>query len=474
MSPDQIHSNDPDAPKVTRSRRLKAVIWSVISSLVFSLLVLPMSVRVYRTWGIPDAGHPFDVEAYGTVDLPDDQNARLDYEAAIGELIPLPERADRKLANELHDAVEQGWASATPEIRQWLDDNHPALERWRRGTEKPDFLFVQPKFLTATTSIDALQVRTLARLATLESSRILANNQPEDAWPWSRAILLFSRHVGQHGSIIERLFGVGLYQAGATSTLEIAQDPAVSEELLRRMLQETRSIYATTAPQSNTIKSEHLSLNNTINDPNHLLENDAGFGERFTMRMGSYFTAEFRLVELLSQHYVANVLDQIDLPMKDRQPRVGSLELFQRDPKKNYPAEFLPPDAIERLSKKSMVFSMMVPMFRQVDYACLKEHSRQHALEICLALRIYHKTAGVYPRDLDALVEKNIIDDIPFDPLSITSEPMHYRRVGDEALVWSVGLNGIDDDGEIDQTDRDHGLLDVGLKLGDSVEAKKP
>ncbi|MFN0199261.1 MAG: hypothetical protein ACKVT0_21125 [Planctomycetaceae bacterium] len=470
-------SSDPIQPPVTRFRRIKATLWIMAGFLFLIVFVIPMSVRVYRLWGIPDVGHPFDVEEFGTVELPDDENARIDYDAAIAALVPLPKVADRDTWKELDVALSEGWSSATPVIRQWLDDNRPALERWRRGTEKPDFLFVQPKTLNFSTSTETLQeYRPLDRLAALESSRLLAEGQHNEAWIWSRAILRFSRHVGQHGYLIERLTGASLYQAGVNSTLALAHDPSVTEELLRQMLQESTAIAEKTVPQSVTIKCEYLSINNTMNDPKYLLDDDTDTLERLKIRMGAYFVAEFRLVQLLSQHYVANILDQIDLPMKDRQPRIGSVEVFQRDPAKTYPPDVLPPETIEERAKKSWTFrAMMISAYRQLDYACLNELTRQRTLEICLASQIYQKMNGAYPKDLDDLVRAGILDEIPIDPYSKTGERMHYRVTADGVLAWSIGYNGIDDGGEIDKSNRKAGgLLDVGLRLGDSVEAQKP
>ncbi len=469
-------SSDPIQPPVTRSHRIKGTLWSIAGCLVLFLFVLPMSVRVYRLWGIPDVGHPFDVEQFGTVELPDDENARIDYDAAIAALVPLPKVADRTDWKDLDVALSEGWSSATPEIRQWLDDNRPALERWRTGTEKPDFLFVQPKTLNFNSPPKILwEYRMLDRLAALESLRLLGEGRHDEAWTWTRAILRFSRQIGQHGNLIERLAGASLYHVGANSTLALADDPSVTEELLRQILQESTAIAEKTVPQSVTIKGEYLSINNTMNDPNYLLEEDADTLERLNVRMGSYFMAEFKLVQLLNQHYVANILDQIDLPMKDRQPRVGSLEAFARDPAKTYPPDFLPPETIEMRAEKSWTFRLTAPMFRQLDNAYLYEQSRQRALEICLASRIYQKMNGAYPKGLDDLVRGGILEEIPIDPYSTTGERMHYRPTADGILAWSIGYNGIDDDGEIDKSDREiGGLLDVGLRLGDSVEAKKP
>ena len=169
---------------------------------------------VYRHWllcQVPDIGDPFDVEAFGTVELADEENAKFEYEAAVAMLVPLPEIIDKdspygeSIAGDVQQhALDNGWEAAAPEIQQWVEDNRPAMERWKIGTEKPDFLYQQPK----DARLDLWQwtkpylpsdLREFQYLIRLESSRLLAERKPEYAWKWARAIMRCSRHLGQHG-----------------------------------------------------------------------------------------------------------------------------------------------------------------------------------------------------------------------------------------------------------------------------------
>ncbi|MFN0199262.1 MAG: hypothetical protein ACKVT0_21130 [Planctomycetaceae bacterium] len=465
---------------------LRLLQWKfVIPLLVVMVVVLsPFAYRAYVLSGLPDIGDPFDVEEFGTVELADADNARFDYEAALALKIPL-RSTSVNLSDELDTAMQDDWYSATPVIRNWLKVNRSALDRWKLATEKPDFLYHQPKDVNFLTVLQLMQeFRDFARLALLESSRLLAEGNPDEAWLWCRAVLRSSRHSGQHGTAIERLVGASLHTMGVETLQRISQHPNADERLHQQMLQEVQEIYTMTVKNSVMLKCEYIALRNSILDENvlkDLLQHDPYKSvEGAQYRLHRVCGIEPRLSQLVSQQYIANLLEQIDLPLKEREPRTGGIGLFARNPKKSYWSDRLDPAEVEQFHKKSILARQLFSGLRHVDVACLREETKQRAIELCLASRIYRLRNGTYPDDLEQLVQAKIIDEVPDDPFSPIGLNMHYRRDGEVISIWGIGDNGIDDGGyEIDSENGSRQQLDIGLTLGkqpknDSVEAKKP
>ena len=79
--------------------------------------------------------------------------------------------------------------------------------------------------------------------------------------------------------------------------------------------------------------------------------------------------------------------------------------------------------------------------------------SAQDRVDLCsqmdqtaFALAAYRADHGSYPEKLDLLVPK-YLEKVPIDTFSPGAAPIRYRRGADAYLIWSVHLNGVDDDG---------------------------
>src|SRR5207248_1903789 len=97
-------------------------------------------------------------------------------------------------------------------------DNRAALELWRRGSERPDYLYIRPDELRVSTSMARLMDhRHFVRLALVEASRLRDAGDMGGAWGWYRTILRSSRLVARNSPAITRLVGNAEY--GAASNL---------------------------------------------------------------------------------------------------------------------------------------------------------------------------------------------------------------------------------------------------------------
>jgi hypothetical protein len=87
----------------------------------------------------------------------------------------------------------------------------------------------------------------------------------------------------------------------------------------------------------------------------------------------------------------------------------------------------------------------------------------QAVIEVVLAAQAFRRDRREFPESLSQLVP-DYLQSIPEDPCNPAGGPVHYRR--DDALnaiVWSLGSAGIDDQGDLDV---EYGeSADIGIRL---------
>ena len=97
---------------------------------------------------------------------------------------------------------------------------------------------------------------------------------------------------------------------------------------------------------------------------------------------------------------------------------------------------------------KDLFVRNLVPIYtkaRQKDADCQAEND---LLMLEFALRAYRLDHGSYPAALAQLLPA-YLHSIPPDPFG-AGEPLHYRRTGQGYTLYSIGPNGKDDHGSID------------------------
>ena len=125
-------------------------------------------------------GEPFDVRAFLSISVPDDQNAFVHYRQAKARFVsvPVPSQEEfQKFWKSQNETIATGWAKANEQVCNWLVANRPALELWKRGTECGDAQEI-PFGVIDNTDILPLPVsrslREFARLGLLQAARATA------------------------------------------------------------------------------------------------------------------------------------------------------------------------------------------------------------------------------------------------------------------------------------------------------------
>lgn len=438
-----------------------------LSLLKFAMLVATPIIYHYTcVWGLPDIGDPFDVQDFGSIRVDHDDNALSEYDAASRMIIPIPKESDGDFHTELNIAKNQGWSATSNEFRTLFLKNRPALDSWRRGTEKPDLQFKPAIELKSARPSDMnYDLLKPFQMADVYASYLLDERQTDEAWLWCRARYRFSRHWCRYGAIEQRLLGVRWHAEAVDSIVNWLQQLSLSDDILVLALTSVQDDFQLTPPLSWTFKCEYICHRNTLPTVDFPV---AFFDNKRNKKLASiywYIHNEPELSERVMKQIFANVLEQVDLPLSERQQGSTVTGLFQPIPNRELPDGRLTADDIERFHRRA-AYNFFQNHFKTVIKNVMIEQARQRALEICLAARIYHKRKSVFPENLDELVAAGILDEIPLDPFSPTGDAMKYKREAGAIIVWSIGENKRDDDGIIEPPHKGGDSPDCGLRLG--------
>jgi len=103
-----------------------------------------------------------------------------------------------------------------------------------------------------------------------------------------------------------------------------------------------------------------------------------------------------------------------------------------------------PPKVASRCLSATLI-GLFLPDCAPVDNSEDRTAMRLEVTKLGFALAAYRADHGSYPAKLAELTPKYIAA-VPSDIFN--GEPLHYRQDGDGYLLYSVGVNGIDDDGK--------------------------
>jgi hypothetical protein len=119
------------------------------------------------------------------------------------------------------------------------------------------------------------------------------------------------------------------------------------------------------------------------------------------------------------------------------------------------------------------------PVTRLLAPAVIKcaqaEQRSQAALRtsmVALACERYRQQHERWPDALDRLVQEKLLSEVPADPCD--GQPLRYRRTKDGVVIYSIGLDGIDDQGNIDRERHQNPGVDLGVRLWDPALRRLP
>ncbi len=153
-------------------------------------------------------------------------------------------------------------------------------------------------------------------------------------------------------------------------------------------------------------------------------------------------------------HHMNRTVAAVKLPLHERPARLAELT-----------------EEIKR--SKNPVTKMFGPATEKVEKADRRVHIYLRSMIAALACERYrmkdeHKR---WPATLDDLVKAKLLDAVPTDP--IDNQPLRYRRTRDGIVIYSIGFDGKDDQGNIDRAQPYNPGVDLGFRLWDVEQRRR-
>jgi hypothetical protein len=411
-----------------------------------------MPERFFQWLGIPEP--PEQGEYYLPLHKYLTERARLDPEAAS----QVEEEPFRK------HALRRPWsAQEYPEIAKWLQVNDKPLAKVIEATRRPHYYNPLVASKREEPLIGALLpgvtlCREISAALVSRSLLRLKEGKLAEAWQDLLASHRLARHIARGGSSIELLIALSCEKFTWQAYPAFLDDPRVTAEQLRGWLKEVQNLpplppYADKVDL--TERFIYLDALQQLRRRGSIL----GVGqlrpeELIGLELIDWEPA-LRLGNQLYDRYVAT------LRLRDRAEREKALIQMEQDRKakaKNIePKRFLPhldnPEALSREIGSSMgeiLCQLLAPALRKVQHAYEQALQHQRNGEVALALAIYQREQGRYPERLEELTPR-YLPTLPNDLFS--GQALMYRRTDKGYVLYSVGVNGQDDQGRSDEDD---------------------
>ncbi len=398
-----------------RSRR-RVVTAAVVLLAMIAVPPLWWSVQLI---GLPDVGDPFDVQAFRSFTIPDDQNAVVLYLKAGDRLKPL-DTSSPKQGEKIDPHVP--WSQAHPGVRLWLEENREAMAIYRQGTERPDAF--NPADPSDAGFYKLGQVLySFKTLALLEASRLEEQGDMAGAWGWYRAGLRSTYHLGLRGTFVSRIMGNHLHAELRDRSSDWAADPRTTPDLIRRALDDVVACGAFKPSESYMLKAEYLSVDRTLNDRDNPGRELIVFRLRARLNWASFqldpdqaraiadawrvWRREPERSRRVIRLAIANWLDYHDLP-SDRRPAPdmdvsGPHDFYAFGPEAPAQARALSPAALDRWLNSTADAQELINRW-DLRGLRIRERARHRALVILLASELYRRDLKKDPPSDQALV----------------------------------------------------------------------
>lgn len=442
-------------------------------TLLAVMLVSPFLTRWYCLWLVPDVALPFDeAEFLSAENVADEDDAFVEYQAAVRSVVASGSKWVAKGAStadvwlSIDQAIMNPDQPRDPKLDEWIGDNTSTLDHYRRGGEKPHAKGPSLRTMDVTTMLSAHNdLRRLAQLARVQAQICEEAGDVDSAWQWHRANLQCARHAETPKIDICRLVGMAIRSHAISGIVRWSESPLVNARQLRTARAEIQAETARRTLRSDCSNGEYLLSRNTLSRkdaPNHLLPTlNSGIAKDPAWlplkRIGLWFVGQPEVMLRLQRQLLVNNRRSIDLPLNQRArvlPCDGAVVIDTTE--KRSGGQLDPGTLAKSLSKSPWQLdeyrkSVSAP---HVDEAIRREDGRLFALMIVLACQEYHRDHAKFPASLEDLIP-NYLEAIPFDPMLATAVRIQYRLNPDgDAVVWSVGQNGVDDDGDVDALGR--------------------
>lgn len=441
--------------------------------LIAVMVASPFLTRWYCLWQVPDVALPFDEAKFlRCEDVAPEDDSFIRYAAARQMVQANSSRwvSQGKSTKDVWAAVfttiEHPDRPLEPEVIQWVTINSDALEEFRLAGLKARAKGESLRTLDVTSILTLHnEFRHMVVLAENQALLYDAVGDVEAAATWRRASLQCARHAETPKLDICRLVSMAIRTVACDGIAHWSESPLVTVSQLRSMRQEIQTETRLRTKRSECSVGEYLACRNTLfrkDAPNHMLPAwNRGVGANPIWlpfkKFGLWLVGQPEVALRLQRQLLVNNWQSIDLPLRERPSTLNCPKAVVFETSGKLAWGQLRPQALADAINNS-IFQLddytMTISSQHLDQAIHREDARLAAMIVSLACQEYYRDHGELPSQLEQLVP-GYLAVIPCDPILATAVPIRYRREADgNATVWSVGVDGVDDGGDVKASGR--------------------
>ena len=360
----------------------------------------------------------------------------------------------------------------------WPAKNHPYIADWLKFCEKPLALFVEgmkrPHYFSplipgtdgsgSSGLISALlpavqKCRTATRALTARAMLRLHEGKPDAAWEDLLTCHRLARHLAKGGTLIEALVGMAIEQIAFKTGIAFLERPELDAKKLLGYLRDLQELPPLSRVSDKVDGAERFSFLDSV-----MLVDRKGF--KLLAGLGGDFPGNLPLPE--------GPLDNVnwDPAMRNANDLFTRMSTAMRNPdraKREVELNRIE-DELKALKKSldetgsvanaligagvtaeergkiigNWLLTLLMPSVRKVQTASDRVEQAQRNQQIAFALSAYQRDHKQYPKTLADLTPKYLAK-IPNDLFS--GQAMFYKPTETGFLIYSVGPNGIDEEG---------------------------
>lgn len=336
-------------------------------------------------------------------------------------------------------------------LANWIDDNKKALDLTIEGTKKPYYwaVYNATENDLSTCLVDTIlmenlaEYRTLARALNWRSRYKAYEGDVESALADCISSVKFGRHQEGKGLLIEQLVGIAIEAIAQDTILTIVEKTDVRGDVLKGVQQELQGLYREPRPVV-SLDAERAFWYDYIQ---RTFTDDGEGGGRVLARGLPLVMSDWKsgLWRFLSMSYPdrREVTARIDGYFK------FSEELLEDTPWRSRLS--CKSETLNQFVKDCLLMQIMAPALDKVAEVGWRLKADRLALLTVLAVLRYEKDKGHLPEDMYAFLQAGYLREMPMDPYS--DKPLVYRRTDGNFILYSLGLDFVDDGGEVMRDD---------------------
>jgi hypothetical protein len=378
--------------------------------------------------------------------------------------------ADDVLIEQSDEAASRPWTSKEyPHFAGWLKANEKPLALVVAGTKRSHYFsplvagrtIEGPGPLIAALLPAVQRCRELAHTFCIRAMWHLGEGRHDAAWQDLLACHRLARHVGSGGTLIEGLVGIALDHIASAADLTFLAHAKRNARQLRDCLRDLQQLPPLLAMAervglterficldmlTRTERSGLRSWEPLLEDAQAAAADPKVQAILATLHWDpSLRTLNRWLDRLVDAMHVKDrpsrqkQLAQIDQELRTLKAKLGDVTNLRK----------LLLDGKQSVAARNQLVGdalcvMLIPAVSRVQQASDRIEQVQRNLQLAFALAVYHREHGRYPEKLDALAPRYLAQ-VPQDLFS--GRPLIYRPAAKGYLFYSVGVNGVDDQG---------------------------